>query len=49
MFFYFVICLLFCSVNFGCLICAGDLLVPVVKEFMFTVEGDRQLKKCIVL
>lgn len=43
-FFYFAICLLICSMNFEYLICAGDLLVPIVKEFMFIVEGDRRLK-----
>lgn len=42
MFFYFVLCLLMCSINVRGLICARYILVPVLKELIFTGEGDRQ-------
>lgn len=38
---YFVICSLIHSMNLVCLICARYILVPIHKELMFALEGDR--------
>lgn len=38
---YFVICLLFCSMNLVCLIYARYIVISVHKELIFALEGDR--------